>query len=100
MLSATDAGKSYHMDALGAYVNEAFNPTIRSNGTGWAQDYVLAAQGYVPGFSAGNLRDARRYADRYMINPGTGAYVPAFQDTINKNQKTILPKESIRSLFL
>ncbi|HMI66992.1 MAG TPA: TonB-dependent receptor [Cyclobacteriaceae bacterium] len=98
-VSATDAGKSYHMDALGAYVNEAFNPTIRANGTGWAQDYVLAAQGYVPGFSAGNLSDARRYADRYMINPGTGAYVPAFQDTINKIRRQFFQKNPSGASF-
>ena len=98
-VSATDAGRSYHMDALGAYVNEAFNPTIRANGTGWAQDYVLAAQGYVPGFSAGNLSDARRYADRYMINPGTGAYVPAFQDTINKIRRQFFQKNPSGASF-
>ena len=98
-VSATDAGKSYHMDALGAYVNEAFNPTIRDNGTGWAQDYVLAAQGYVPGFSAGNLRDARRYADRKMIDVNTGAYVPAFQDTINKIRRQFFQKNPSGASF-
>jgi iron complex outermembrane receptor protein len=98
-VSATDAGKSYHMDALGAYVNEAFNPTIRANGTGWAQDYVLAAQGYVPGFSAGNFNDARRYADRKMIDVNTGAYVPAFQDTINKIRRQFFQKNPSGASF-
>jgi len=91
-LSATDAGKSYNMDALGGDVNEAFNPTQRANGTGWAQDYVLASQGYIPGFAAGNPAAARAYADRFMINPATGAYAPGLQDTINKIRRQFFQK--------
>jgi len=91
-LSATDAGKSYNMDALGAYVNEAFNPSLRSDNTGWVPDYVAASQGYVPGFS-GSPAAARAYADRFMINPSTGAYVPSFQDTVNKIRRQYFQKD-------
>ncbi|MBS1682894.1 MAG: TonB-dependent receptor [Bacteroidetes bacterium] len=91
-MSATDAGKSYNMDALGAYVNEAFNPTQRTDGTGWAQDYVLASQGYIPGFAAGNPAAARSFADRNMINPATGAYVAGMRDTINAVRKRFFQK--------
>jgi iron complex outermembrane receptor protein len=85
-LSATDAGKSYNLDALGAFVNESFNPTLRSDGSGWAQDYVLATQGYIPKVEAGNPTAARAYADRNMID-STGAYVATFKDTVNAVRK-------------
>lgn len=88
-LSATHAGKSYNMDALGALVNESFNPTVRSDGSGWAQDYVLASQGYIPGFSAGNPAAARAYADRNMIDPTTGQFTTHFQDTVNAVRKRL-----------
>jgi outer membrane receptor protein involved in Fe transport len=35
---------------------------------------------------------ARRYADRYMIDPGTGAYVSGFQDSINTIRKRFFQK--------
>jgi outer membrane receptor protein involved in Fe transport len=88
-LSATDAGKSYNMDALGGLVNEAFNPTQRADGSGWAQDYVLASQGYLSGVGipGGNPTAARSFADRYMIDPTTGQYTAHFQDTVNAVRK-------------
>src|SRR5258706_1527829 len=66
-LSATDAGKSYNLSALGGYANETYNPT---SAPGWVQDYVLAMQGYIPSYAAGNPADARRYADRNRPAPG------------------------------
>ena len=41
-ISATDAGKSYNMSALGIFANEAFSPSA----TKWVPDYILAIQGY------------------------------------------------------
>jgi iron complex outermembrane recepter protein len=73
-VTATDAGKSYNMGALGAFMNEDYNPTVPEEGdprTGWATDYVLAMQGYIPGFDAGNHDDARAYADRDRPAVGT-----------------------------
>lgn len=89
-VSATDAGKSYNMDALGGLVNEAFNPTQRKDGTGWAQEYVLASQGYfnypiygnVPG---GNPAAARAFADRNYLS----ATAQQIQDTINVVRKRL-----------
>jgi len=98
-LSATNAGKSYNMDALGALVNESFNPTQRADGSGWAQDYVLASQGYIPGFAAGNPAAARAFADRFMINPSTGAYATGLQDTINKIRKQFFQKKPSGASF-
>jgi iron complex outermembrane receptor protein len=89
-VSATNAGKSYNMDALGALVNEAYNPTQRADGSGWAQDYVLASQGYIPGVAAGSGPAARAYADRYMIT--NGSFNPGFQDTVNNVRKRLFQR--------
>jgi outer membrane receptor protein involved in Fe transport len=75
-ISATDAGKSYNLSALGGFANETYNPTRPwSGGPGWATEYVLAMQGYIPGPEAGNHDDARAYADHNRPQPGTPAYV-------------------------
>lgn len=68
--SATDAGKSYNLSALGIYANETYAPSA----TNWVPDYVLAMQGYIPGVSAGDPNAARTYADRNRPQPGTQAY--------------------------
>jgi outer membrane receptor protein involved in Fe transport len=69
--SATDAGKSYNLGALGIYANETYSPTA----TKWASDYVLTMQGYVPGYAAGSHAEARRFADRNRPQPGTQAFI-------------------------
>ena len=98
-VSGTDAGKSYNMDALGVYVNEAFNP-IQGNATkpGWATDYVLASQGYIPGVQAGSGPAARKYADRYQYNDD-GSYVASFRDTVNKIRKQFFQKKPAGASF-
>lgn len=65
-LTQTDAGDSYNVAALGSYANERYNPTQRADGTGWAQEYVLAMQGYFVGLGvpAGSHEAARAFADR------------------------------------
>src|SRR6478609_1127393 len=68
--TATDAGKSYNLSALGAYANETYSPT-KAN---WAPDYILAMQGYAPNTPAGNPDAARAYADRNRPQYGTDAY--------------------------
>lgn len=99
-LSATDAGKSYNMDALGGYVNEAYSKT---SAAGWVGDYVLASQGYIPGYSAGNPAAARAYADRKMINYDAAynfvSYDTHFQDTINKVRSNFFQKYPKGSSF-
>lgn len=73
-MTATDAGDSYNIGALGTVANEYYNPTQRADGTGWAQEYVLAMQGYVPGVPAGDHTTARAFADRNRPQPGTAAF--------------------------
>lgn len=73
--TATDAGDSYNLSALGAYANETYNASAPSaTATGWATEYVLASQGYIPGVPAGNPQAARAYADRNRPEPGTDAF--------------------------
>ncbi len=75
-LNQTDAGDSYNLSALGAYMNEEYNPSLRSDGTGWVPEYVLAMQGYFAalGVPGGNPNAARAFADRNRPAPGTPAY--------------------------
>lgn len=68
--TATDAGKSYNLSALGGYANESYSQSA----TQWVPDYVVAMQGYVPGVPAGNHDAARAFADRNRPQPGTQGY--------------------------
>jgi iron complex outermembrane recepter protein len=76
--TATDAGKSYNLSALGIYANETYSPTPTQWAPEYAQTYVLAMQGYVPGVPAGNQTAAhtaaRAYADRNRPAEGSDAY--------------------------
>ncbi len=80
-LSATDAGKSYNMSALGAYMNENY----ADSKTVWVPDFIKAMQGYKedPNYTgtviAGDPVSARAYADRYRPQPGT----PQFENLMN-----------------
>ncbi len=78
--TATDAGKSYNLSALGGYANETYSPSA----TNWVPDYVIAMQGYIPGVAAGNHDAARAYADRNRPQPGTPGYSSLMQ-TVRDN---------------
>jgi len=77
--TATDAGKSYNLSALGGYANETVSPTI----TNWVPDYVVAMQGYIPNVPAGDHAAARAYADRNRPQPGTPQYNVLMQTVRN-----------------
>jgi len=106
----TNAGKSYHLDAMGGLVNERLKPSLKldSNGElirdpngnpiGWIPQYLSvylpAIQGYVPGVQGGNPAAAhaaaRAFADTspYMDENGNIISVPQqgtpeFQNVIN-----------------
>ncbi|MEP6734105.1 MAG: TonB-dependent receptor [Chryseolinea sp.] len=80
-MSATDAGDSYNLSALGAYANEAFSPSAAK----WVPDFIKAMQGYKEDASytgtvkAGDYASARAYADRVIPLAGS----QAFTDTVN-----------------
>lgn len=82
--TATDAGKSYNLSALGGFLNETISPTAAQWAPLYAQTYVLGMQGYIPGVAAGNqdqaYAQARATADATRPAPGT----PAFNDLVAK----------------
>jgi len=61
-VTATDAGDSYNMAALGGQLNERISPTAAQWAPTYGQTYVLAMQGYVPGVPAGNSHAAHTAA--------------------------------------
>lgn len=73
--TATDAGKSYNLTALGIFMNETISPSSAN----WVPDYLLANQGYIPGVPGGNPGAARAFADRNRPVPGT----PQFLNLVN-----------------
>jgi len=68
--TATDAGNSYNLSALGGFMNETVSPSQ----TNWVPDYLLAMQGYIPGVPAGTPDAARAFADRNRPVPGTAQF--------------------------
>lgn len=61
-MTATDAGDSYNVGALGAYINEKISDTRTVWAPTYAQTYVLAMQGYIPGVPAGDPATAHSVA--------------------------------------
>lgn len=61
-VTATDAGDSYNMGALGAVINERISPTATEWAPTYAQTYVLAMQGYISGVPAGDEAAAHSVA--------------------------------------
>lgn len=82
-MTATDAGDSYNLSALGAFANESYSPTAAQWAPTYAQTYVLALQGYVPGVPAGNVT-AAHIAARTQADAGRPAEgSQAYKDLIN-----------------
>jgi iron complex outermembrane recepter protein len=67
-ITATDAGDSYNIAALGSYVNERIKES-----PDWAQEYALAMQGYF-GVPGGNHDLARAFADRNRPSAGSAEF--------------------------
>ena len=86
-LTATDAGDSYNMGALGSLMNERYSDTRNQWAPEYAQTYVLALQGYVDGVPAGNPaaahQAARAYADRNRPAAGTAGFQQLVDDVKN-----------------
>jgi outer membrane receptor protein involved in Fe transport len=67
-VTETGAADSWNMTAQGIFANEYYSPTVAKWAPEYAQTYVLAMQGYVPGVPAGDEaaahQAARAFADR------------------------------------
>lgn len=63
-ITSTDAGDSYNMGALGGILNERISPTATQWAPTYAQNYVLAMQGYFvgQGVPAGDQQAAHQWA--------------------------------------
>ena len=74
----TNAGDSYHLDAMGGLVNERFSPSATEWVPTYIQSYVLAMQGYIPNVPGGTPdaahAAARSIADANLPQPGTAAF--------------------------
>jgi iron complex outermembrane recepter protein len=77
-VTATNAGDSYNMAALGGQINERISPTAAEWAPTYGQTYVLAMQGYVPGVAAGDSfaahEAAREAADASRPLPGSAEF--------------------------
>jgi iron complex outermembrane recepter protein len=58
-VTATDAGDSYNLLALGSFMNERYSPSA----TQWVPNYAQAFLGLIPGVAPGNHTQARAWAD-------------------------------------
>ncbi|HEX8040649.1 MAG TPA: TonB-dependent receptor [Chryseosolibacter sp.] len=86
-ITATDAGDSYNMAALGGQVNERISPTAAQWAPTYAQTYVLAMQGYIPGVPAGDEyaahQAARAQADAGRPDAGSAEFKQLVEDVRN-----------------
>ncbi len=82
-ITETGAADSWNMSAQGAFANEYYSPSVEKWAPEYAQYYVLAMQGYLPGVPAGNEDAAhkagRAFADRDRPVEGT----PEFDELMN-----------------
>src|SRR5688572_14238858 len=79
-VTATNAGDSYNMAALGAFMNEYIKPSPQ-----WAQEYTLAMQGYfaAQGVPGGNHEAARAFADRDRPAVGSPQFIQMLETVRN-----------------
>src|SRR3712207_6068258 len=75
------------MAALGGVLNERISPTVTQWAPEYAQTYILARQGFIPGVPAGNDEAAhaaaRDYADRNRPAVGTTEFRNLLEDVRN-----------------
>jgi iron complex outermembrane recepter protein len=81
-ITATDAGDSYNMAALGGLINERISPTASQWAPTYGQAFVLAMQGFAPNTPAGDVNAAHAYA-RGVADAGRPAVgSQAFNDLV------------------
>jgi iron complex outermembrane receptor protein len=99
-MTETKDGDSWNMSAQGGFMNEYYSPTATKWAPEYAQTYVLAMQGYVPGVPAGNPEAAhaaaRAYADRDRPTVGS----PAFRELVNQVRSNLFQRTPPGSSFV
>jgi len=53
----------------------------------WLKDYQAAYQGQINGYKANDINDARKYADKFRLQPGTEEFARVKSDMLSKAQK-------------
>lgn len=81
--TSQDLGDSYDTRALGTLLDAS-----SKDNTAWYKDYADAFSGKVTGFTGNSADEARRYADRSRLIPGTDAFEKAKSELISKTAKT------------
>jgi iron complex outermembrane recepter protein len=96
----TRDGDSWNMSAQGGFMNEYYSPTATQWAPEYAQRYVLALQGYIPGIPAGNQEAAhaaaRAHADRNRPQPGS----PEFQALADQVRTNLFQRNPPGSSFV
>lgn len=91
----SDAGESYNLSALGAFANERFINTAPTpdptDPLSWAERYVLANQGYIPGVQGGNPGAARAFADAVIPERGSEEFNRVIDEVRNDFFQRIPP---------
>lgn len=99
-VTATNAGDSYNMAALGGLVNERISPTASQWAPTYGQTYVLAMQGYVPGVPAGNSYAAHQAA-RAQADAGRPAVGSAeFNDLVEAVRNDYFQRDPAGAKFI
>lgn len=80
--TSQDLGNSYDTRALGTLLDA----TSKDNAS-WYKDYADAFGGKITGYAGNSASEARRYADRTRLVPGTEAFERAKADLISKTAK-------------
>ena len=98
-MTETGAADSWNMTAQGAFANEYYSPTVAKWAPEYAERYVLALQGYIPGVPAGNEEAAhiagRAHADRDRPVEGT----PEFDALMNRVRSNFFQRTPPGSSF-
>ncbi|MEQ9165809.1 MAG: TonB-dependent receptor, partial [Fulvivirga sp.] len=85
-MTTEDAGDSYVVNALGGFASEAVSPTASQWAPTYAQTYVLAMQGYIPGVPAGNQQAAHAAARANADAPYASADINSIINTVRNNK--------------
>jgi outer membrane receptor protein involved in Fe transport len=81
--TSQDLGDSYDTRALANGLEAASKDNIS-----WYKDYADAFTGSISGYTGNSAAEARRYADRNRLIPGTATFEQAKSDLISKTSKT------------
>lgn len=97
--TATDAGDSYNMAALGGLINERISPTASQWAPTYGQTFVLAMQGYVPGVPAGNeaAAHAAARAQADATRPAVGS--PEFKSLLESVRNDYFQRDPAGAKF-